>query len=249
MKGRFLAGIAAPLAVMLTSCGGGGSSGGGSTPIAAPAPTPAPAPAPTPVNDPNPLPVPVGPVLALHNNVAIFGDSLAYNLRLEFQAQVSANVDDRGTPQTSGGTLTDYLVYPDKSRTLVIWTGHNNFRDPDAVVNDIAGIVAAIGHDRYIVVGLVFEDQPDERTGGAARPLKEQVNARLAAAYGDRFIDTPALMKAWANPNNAQDRIDLANGVTPSTLRYPGDLIHLRRESGERVLMNAIRAVLVAKGW
>lgn len=233
---------------LLTACGGGDSAPPPPPVVVTPAPTPAPAPAPT--EDPNPLPVPVGPVITLNNAVAVFGDSVPFIVGEELIPQVTNPVHNHAQGSyTSTDTLRDWRLYPEHQRTLILWTGHNNFPDEATLLSDIDMMVQGNGHDRFIVVGLISANVPAEWTGAPNRVVKDRINAELARRYPGHFLDAQALLLQWGNPNNAQDRIDVANGAIPGTLRDPGNSFHLRRESGARVMVNALKEMMQARGW
>jgi hypothetical protein len=65
--------------------------------------------------------------------------------------------------------------------------------------------------------------------------------------YPDLFLEImPAL---WdANDGSANDLTDVANGITPRSLRLPGDGLHLNEE-GSAVVAAELVAFLQSKGW
>lgn len=103
---------------------------------------------------------------------------------------------------------------------------------PDHTVVDIAAMVEAIGHERYLVGAILSgAGQPDGRIANA-----RAVNATLAETYGERFVDLVAVLAAGAD-GSADDAADLAAGITPRSLRV--DALHL----------NARGNAIAAKAW
>lgn len=108
----------------------------------------------------------------------------------------------------------------------VIWAGRNNYADPNTVKADIAAMVAALGHDRYLVLGVINGNyNPYEYSGGAGWTFITQLNTDLATIYGSHFVDIRALLVASYDPGTPQDVTDHANDIVPSTKR--SDAIHL----------------------
>jgi hypothetical protein len=111
----------------------------------------------------------------------------------------------------------------------VIWAGRNNFGSPTTVKADIAAMIAALGHTRYLVLGIVNQDDVTEYSGSAYLTIIDQLNTDLATLYGDKFIDIRRILidKGLAMAGltaTAQDTTDIANDVPPSSLR--SDTLH-----------------------
>ena len=122
---------------------------------------------------------------------------------------------------------------PYRDFNTVFWLGRNNFSaSPAQVKTDIAGCVAAIGHTRFLVVGVTPGYIVSEQTGGAARIVLDQLNADLAAIYGPRFVDMAAeliargLSIAGLAPT-VDDTADIAVGLIPRSLRAAANDVHL----------------------
>lgn len=179
--------------------------------------------------------------------MVVYGDSMAVRLADALDRAVVSGVESHALGGSKSATAIQYAAtFPPGDRTTVLWTGHNDFDDPATVLANIARLVGGLGHTRFIVMTMAFEDLPGQRTGGADRALKEQANAAIAAAYPGQVIDAPALLASWGNPRNPQDVVDLANGLTPSSLRT--DTIHLSPLASDLL---ARQAVLLARaaGW
>ena len=119
-----------------------------------------------------------------------------------------------------------------QDRVQWIWAGTNGAAPDHTVVEDIAAMVEAIGHERYLVGAILSgAGQPDGRIANA-----RAVNATLAETYGERFVDLVAVLAAGAD-GSADDAADLAAGITPRSLRV--DALHL----------NARGNAIAAKAW
>lgn len=232
---------------MLTACGGGGGDPV-QQPAAAPAAPAVPAGPPPETGPRSDLPaLPLGVVL--RQPVAAFGDSMANSLAPALAGALAVGVHNAGVGSTTSAQIrADLDSYADKARTVAIWAGHNNAADAQQVLADVAAMVASLGHDRFVVLGLLFGDVPAERIGGAERGHKEAINAALSATYAGHYIDTPALMAVWANPRNPGDVADLAAGVTPRSLRAFSDALHLN-DAGAQVVAGAVLAVMRNNDW
>ncbi|SEM54599.1 hypothetical protein SAMN04488103_101436 [Gemmobacter aquatilis] len=120
-----------------------------------------------------------------------------------------------------------------------IWAGRNNIRDADQVMADIAAMVDALGHDRFLVGEILpsVEDRPGQVAARRA------VNARLAAIYGPRFVPLVAALQQ-AGDGSAQDAADIARGDIPSSLRF--DHLHLNA-AGYAIVAQQFVATLAAR--
>lgn len=184
----------------------------------------------------------------LSPNLAVFGDSLGRNMVASLQSLYpSLQIFNGGGSGESSTQITNrFMAYDDRGRITIIWSGHNSFRDPITVRTDIARIVANLGHQRYLVLGLVHEDQPSELPSGVDYPVKVALNEALATTYGPRFIDVREPIAAALNVGSAQDAADVRNGFTPSSLRVDG--IHLN-EAGSMIVARKVQERLRAWGW
>lgn len=114
------------------------------------------------------------------------------------------------------------------SNTTCIWAGRNNYTDGATVQADIAAMVAALGHDRYLVFGIL--NSVTEISGTVAHGQIVALNAALATTYGARFVDmrdyiiNDALAVMGITPTPT-DLANIANDVPPDSLR--SDTIHL----------------------
>lgn len=117
----------------------------------------------------------------------------------------------------------------------IIFAGSNNSDDPDQVVADVAAMVRYLPTGaRYLVVGPLLNAA---WTIGTTRYTQNvDIWTRLLAAYGNRFVNLQwwlvnyGLQMAGLTATS-QDTTDIANGITPSSLRFLNasvrDAIHL----------------------
>ncbi len=118
----------------------------------------------------------------------------------------------------------------------VIWAGQLNTAlwtddpvdrsKPQAYLDDIAAMVAALGHGRYRILQVTPRTYADRSyvLGTRVRNHLDWFNQRLAAIYGPRFIWLLPALQAAAN-GGADDTADVADGLVPRSLMT--DWVHL----------------------
>ena len=229
---------AAGVAVLiLGGCGGGagGTAGGGGV-IAVPGPAPAPAPASPPASP----------------NIAAWGDSLtppfAANLQVLYPARVVFDGGMAGQTSTEISARQRADTSGRNAWINIFWYGTNNPTQPAQIKADIAASVAALapGNDRFLVLGVVNKDRPEEIRGGAVYNTIVQLNKDLAAAYPDNYLDIRSYLVNHYNPSVPQDVIDFQNDVMPFSLRH--DEGHLNND-GSVLVARRIQEFINAKGW
>lgn len=130
--------------------------------------------------------------------------------------------------QTSKQIAQRMLAATDKhSYNTIIWVGRNNYLEPDQIKSDIAQMVAALGHSRYLVLGIVNGSIPvlNETVFGQGHRAITQLNVDLGQIYGDHFVNIHAYLLSQYNPNSIRDIQDHTNDVVPASLR--SDELHL----------------------
>jgi lysophospholipase L1-like esterase len=181
--------------------------------------------------------------IASHPIVA-WGDSLTnaqqYN---SYPAQLSTllkkTVLGEGiTTETSTQILARMLLRTDLySATAIIWAGRNDYSTPTTVEANIASMVAALGHNRYVILSVL--NGSGEVKGSAGYGQIISINTYLAALYPNNYIDVRALLVAAYNPLDGQDVTDHGNDVPPASLRVPADPVHLI-SAGYAIVANAV---------
>lgn len=128
-----------------------------------------------------------------------------------------------------------------RSSLVIIWAGRNNYADAVTVKADIAEMVASLGHDGYLILGVINGNYGGyERVGGAGYAQITTLNADLATIYGTKFINIRlALVQAY-NAGITQDVLDFADGIVPTSLR--SDAIHLNT-AGYNYVANVINTL------
>lgn len=122
-----------------------------------------------------------------------------------------------------------------------LWMGRNGAQSGHTVAGDVAAAVASLGHDRFLVGGIL----PSTADSGTALAQLNTLNAQLALAYGQRFLDLPGLLKAAAN-GSGEDADDVAAGFVPRSLR--SDHLHLN-DAGYALVAQAFHGAHLAMGW
>lgn len=133
------------------------------------------------------------------------------------------------------------------SGTHFIWGGRNNYTDPEQVKSDIAAIEAMIPHERYLVLSITNGEYPLEYAGESRHATMLALNADLAAAYGERFVDvrTP-LVAAGAPGGVSPNPTDYAHDIPPAGIR--SDELHLL-DAGQAIVAATVTARRVALGF
>ncbi len=130
---------------------------------------------------------------------------------------------------TSAQILTRFEAAPDKlNYAVVIWSGRNDMytsTDPTPVLANLAAMVAALGHTRYLVLSV--PNTSAETIGTTYYNGVLALNADLASVYGAHYFDIRSYLISQYNPGIPQDVTDHGNDVLPSSLRISGDAIHL----------------------
>jgi len=115
------------------------------------------------------------------------------------------------------------------SKSVIIWAGRNNFTDPTTVKADIATMISALGHTRYLVLSILNA----ESSGTSDYNTIIQLNNDLKTIYGSKYVDVRTYLVSLYNPSIPQDVLDNSNDVPPSSLRI--DNIHLNSDGNEKV--------------
>jgi lysophospholipase L1-like esterase len=112
----------------------------------------------------------------------------------------------------------------------IIWAGRNNFTDTNAVLADVAAMVANMATygntNRYLVMSVINANNATEWVGTTSYNTITNLNGALSAAYGANYLDIRSYLVSQYNPLNAQDVIDHNHDCLPSSLQS-GDGIHL----------------------
>lgn len=138
--------------------------------------------------------------------------------------------------------------------TAIIWTGTNSLRDPTQTKADIAGIVAQLRHERFVVIPPINRDSGASMyVGGTDWVFMHDLENELAALYPRNFLNirrmlidrglTDAGMTA-----DAQDTTNIANDVIPYNLRLAADTVH-PNQTGHNQVAQYIYDFITPKGW
>lgn len=130
--------------------------------------------------------------------------------------------------------------------TSVLWLGRNNYPAVDQVVADVAACVAHLASDRFLVLSILNGTYPGEESGGLGLGYILDINGRLAAAYGERYVDVRTVLVDAYDPSSPGDVQNHADDVPPASLRH--DTIHLNW-AGTVIVAEAVAARLDAFGW
>lgn len=188
--------------------------------------------------------------------IAAWGDSLTAGSGLPESESYPANFSKiTGYQYVNGGVggetstqIKDRMVAATATYTYptIIWVGRNNYNSPATVKADIATMVATLGHDRYLVLGIINGDYATEYVGQSGYNTIVALNSDLAAIYGSRFVDIRTYLVSLYDTLLPQDVIDHANDVPPSSLRF--DQLHLNNAGYSAVADKLLENVSILEG-
>lgn len=130
--------------------------------------------------------------------------------------------------------------------TVVLWMGANNIAETQTVKDHI---VATFNHFKALAKRvLVMTVLPNESylPATAAGISLANVNAWILAEFPDNSADALGYLKSKYNPALPQDVTDVANNITPTSLRV--DAIHLTN-AGSQHIADLVYAFFNARGW
>lgn len=185
--------------------------------------------------------------------ISVWGDSLCAiklpNGVRSLYESVPTWVYDGGVGGDTSTQIRTRLVAASASQLAnisVLWPGRNNYTVPATVKADLAAMIAALGHTRYVVLSILNGDYATEYAGQADYATIIQLNADLAALYPNNFLDVRNPLVALYDPTVAQDVIDHGRDVPPSSIRI--DNIHLT-PTGYNFVAAKIKAFIDVAGW
>lgn len=174
-----------------------------------------------------------------------FHGTLSYQTDSNNNPQLAFTRDDAGIMESIPAHSP---FHPDtfgrEAQINVFWMGQNNFYDPQGVKTDIARCIAFLSNNKFIVMSLL--NAGDEGIGTTSYDQIAQINADLAQAYPDKFIDIRKILINNYDPTNPQDVLDHNNDVPPSSLRNDNE--HLN-DKGYGIVAQQIAAFMAAKSW
>jgi hypothetical protein len=137
----------------------------------------------------------------------------------------SSDVFTRATPGSPVASLPDspvkIITGPMNDGFVIIWAGKNNASNPVQVLSDIAAIVGVLPEPKkFLVLSVTNSNVPAQWQGGVQYDGYLKLDAALASAYPQNFIDIRARLVATYKPDDPEDVIDHSHDVIPSSLRY-----------------------------
>lgn len=242
----------AALAYSLTGCGGGGGGSASSEAVepvvAGYADTSTRLPT---SGEPAPVASPAPAAASGSPHVALWGDSMteAYGQRLGPQIANRQCFNGGIGGQTSGQIMARMLADSvHRSWISVLWVGHNDWLKQGSLqnVHAMVGTLNASANTRFIVLSnCAWADS--EAIGGVRRTEFEQLNWALAASFPDHFLDIHSHLLTRGNGSD-NDNADRAAGVTPRSLRWDNDTIHLNWQ-GQDMVSAQVKQFIAAKAW
>lgn len=150
------------------------------------------------------------------------------------------------------------LRYDRNDDIVIIWAGRNtNGGSITQIMADIALIVAKLTTNKFVICPEF--PYSTETTGTAAATNIANLNSTLASTYPNNYcaingVDLLQNFKNKYNPAYAQDVTDIANGITPSSLRkdniHPSESLQANAlYIGVNVNADFISSFISSKGW
>lgn len=171
-----------------------------------------------------------GPLLSSFTSdisyISMWGDSLTEGLGGVLAFLVNVPVNNAGV---SGENSTQIQVRAAAATNLTsgglysVWAGANGYNLTNDTIIGITNTTGLLPADSFKVLAVIADNTVV--TNSALYNAMTNVNWYLKALYGTNFIDVRALLRANYDPGTPQDVTDIANDVTPSTLR--SDTLHL----------------------
>lgn len=131
-----------------------------------------------------------------------------------------------------------------EAKINVFWMGQNNFYETAQVKSDIAQCIALLTGEKFIVLSILNAET--EIVGSDAYNVITQLNAELAQAYPQNYIDIRKILVNRYNPASPEDVRDYNNDTPPASLRSDNE--HLN-DQGYRIVAQQVAAFIAAKNW
>lgn len=134
------------------------------------------------------------------------------------------------------------------TQPTVIWSGNNDEStgDTNMTMTNIELMVSdllSVGNSNFIVLPMLIST--NVAAGSTSYTFMEEMNTMLASTYAKHFVDIRATLLNSADPSNPTDVVDVANGWSPSSLRF--DAIHLNAAGYKVVAARVMNSRL--NGW
>lgn len=145
----------------------------------------------------------------------------------ETSTQIKARFDASSTAQ--------------KQQMQIIWAGFNDYLGDNTYVaakSNIAAMVAALGHDSYLIIGEIMSKNGGYESGLAGWINRKAFNDYLSTTYGDHFVDIHSVLTAAYSTTSATDVQDYINDVEPASLLI--DAQHFTSAANANIIAPAI---------
>lgn len=163
-----------------------------------------------------------------------------YSYPSQFKKISGITTVNHGFPGYTSTQIKDlFLAYSDKTNPVIFWVGRNNYNDPTTVIADIATMVAALGHNRYLILGIT-NSNPGEQIGNSGYDIIVALNNTLESTYKERYIDIRKFLVDAYNPSIPQDVTDHGLDLPPTSLL--SDNIHLNDLGYSKVAQRIIQS-------
>jgi lysophospholipase L1-like esterase len=131
-------------------------------------------------------------------------------------------------------------------QVTTIWVGQHgtDYTNPTLCMSNIAAMVAHLTTSKFVILTALNDavTQPINTTG---YNQIQALNALITSTYPNNSLDIRAYLLTQGD-GGATDNADVANGVTPTSLRF--DSLHLNTLGYSKVA-SRVQTFLTAKGW
>jgi len=187
-----------------------------------------------------------------NQQISFWGDSLTLTYPEYVQQRiVCRNFNRHPYPgETSDQILSHFINYPERFLDItIIWSGTNNWTDPvfdnmSAKAN-IASMVAALGHTRFIILTPINGEYPARYSGTPGFTQFMDFINWILSTYPNNSIDIRAYLLTQGT-GTGQDATDVGHGIIPVSLRV--DPIHLTVIGYTKVAIQ-VNNFIRLKGW
>lgn len=158
-----------------------------------------------------------------------------------------------GSSVTEVATAVAGMSAENKSRTQYVDLGQPDTLVPaedslEEYINAADTVIAAIPHNRVVLCLPAVGNYAEFYPGGSHNSVRIDAAAYIQATYPTNAFDLYTVLKDGSD-GSPGDLIDVANEVSPRSLRIPDDNIHWNGTTGSVCVANGTAAFIASRGW
>lgn len=179
--------------------------------------------------------------------IIFIGDSLALGEAQELATISGYKVINMGIGGQNSSLIKarfDALTSAQLQCNIIIWAGTNDAPSYTNTLSNIAAMVARIPHNRYVVMGVMTNDNTTANRGpsGANYLAKVSINNQLATTYGSHFYNADSYLVTQYNPAWPGDVQAYGWSIPPPSL----DIYPHPNPAGVKLIQNQVWGVAAA---